>query len=409
MKTAVILLTLCAILIVPNYAQDNKSELDKLNKEIVTLYTKGELEEAVKVSDKVVKLGNKSKSIDKRTSAVYLATSARLKKEMFQKLRQRLLTERMDAKEYEEVRENANEYAVQSEENFKDAVEMFDDLKSDSQQAAFAKSQYAWLLYNHPGKPNRKIVTDPNKLERFEDAEKLYLEALASYDKSLGVDSNSSILTVFDLAEFYLNWSRFEKSIPFYERFIQTVEKKYGKDQATLAPALRSLSEIMILTERDSEAKKFANRISKITGKKEPEPKPNFDLRLRKKFSASKKQVLVETIDPADLMNGIETYNNTLAILRGGRRGEADTQYTFDSNSSIGIRNNRIWVEVLIDENGEVIEAKPISNEADKKKDDDLVKEAEKMVKSWKFEPFEYEGKKMKMRGFVTYTSTKVG
>lgn len=412
MKNIISTILLSLFLIVPTFSQSdnskNQNEINKLNQEILSLYQAGKLEQAIEISDKAVKLAKKDDLTDKFELAILSATSARLKKEMFQKLLQQIYAGQKSKEEYQKMRKELDGYAIDAEKDYEDAIKIFDDLKSDSQQAAAAKGQFAWILYKHPGKPQQKIITDPNKLERFEKAEKLYLESIDSYDKTLGQDSDSSLIASFDIGEFYLTWSKFEKAIPFYERFIKFFEKKYGSNQQSLVPALRALAEIAVMTEKETEADTLAKKINAITGKEET-PEPIFNLQLRKKFSASKTQVLVETIRPEDLTSGFETYNNRLAILRGGRRGEPDTKYNHSENSSFSIKNRTVMVEVLIDEKGEVEEAKAVFDENKKDSIKKLKQESEKAVKGWKFEPFEYKGEKRKMRGFVFYVTTKVG
>ncbi len=243
MKKIISIIFLCLFLIVPTFSQSdnskNQNEINKLNQEILSLYQAGKLEQAIEIADKAVKIAKKDDSTDKFELAILSATSARLKKEMFQKVLQQMYAEQKSKEEYQKLRKELDGYAIDAEKDYEDAIKIFDDLKSDSQQAA-AKSQFAWILYKHPGKPQQKIITDPNKLERFEKAEKLYLESIDSYVKTLGQDSDSSLIASFDVAEFYLTWSKFEKAIPFYERFIKFFEKKYGSDQQSLVPALSS-------------------------------------------------------------------------------------------------------------------------------------------------------------------------
>jgi tetratricopeptide (TPR) repeat protein len=407
MKKITLLFILITFLTIVSYSQNTDlSEVKKLNQEVINLYKAGNLEAAIKISEKLIKIEKKSNSSDKMNLAIITANTARMKKEMFQKLVRKMKTEKMNRNDYLKIFKQSDKYAIKAEEDFKDAIRIFDDLKSDSNQAAFAKSQYAWLLYNHRGKPDRKIVIDPTKPERYEEAEKMYLESLASYDKTLGKDADLSIIAVFDIAEFYLNWSKFEDSIPFYERFIQTVEKKYGKNQVSLTPALRSLADILVMTDRDAEANKLADRITAITGKKEPLPRPNFNLQLRKKYSASiGNQILISKVTA---QNNLGDVTSRQGLLRGGEFAASGTQYTYSDNASISIRNRSVWVQVTIDEEGNVIDADPVeskNSDADRTR---LEKEARDRVKDWKFKPFVYQGKARKMRAFVAYVSSKV-
>jgi hypothetical protein len=176
-----------------------------------------------------------------------------------------------------------------------------------------------------------------------------------------------------------LRYVKFEKALSNYQRFISTIEKKYGEDQKILIPALNSVADILVATNDDEKAKEIIKRITEIGGKEKDFPEADFILNGRMISPESSAKVSDKRVFAAQY-----TYTPTYRIIL---LSPMMTNSTYKS----------VPVKVLIDEDGGIIEATANI------KDEKLKKEAEEAVKEWRFYPFEYEGKRTKLRGYVIF------
>jgi hypothetical protein len=267
--------------------------------------------------------------------------------------------------------------AKSAEDRFRDSLNVYvRSGKGDSLPAAALRSELAWLLNNYLA-----ARTSPEIRARIDEAEKLYSESLAIQEKLAGGESDTTLRTVLACGDFYMRWVNFEKALPFYERYIAAVEKKQGANSKALVPALRGAVELLVITVREKEAGEIAKRISGITGKPEnlPVTFPRLALRGRN---------IVRVKNPR--FAPPESFNDP-GLLFSSAYGAG----VFAPMGGFKVRP--IAVSILVDENGNVVEAKAVEPGLKN------VEDVEKAAMNSKFRPFVYNGDAHKMRGAIIY------
>jgi hypothetical protein len=162
------------------------------------------------------------------------------------------------------------------------------------------------------------------------------------------------------------------------------VEKKFGNNDVRLAPALISYAHFLVTTDRRKEAEEMTNRIKSLPGR------DKFGLYVTAMMFARAESKIhlsfgrVPTGYSSD--RRVEVARNTnLNIWQ--RQGTSD--YVVSQRSKL------IYVTIMTDEMGNVIEVLP---ETDKK---DILKLVKEVASKWKFRPFIDEGVARKMCGRI--------
>lgn len=245
---------------------------------------------------------------------------------------------------------------------FKEVIKIYEkDLKIETNKLILTKLELAQFLIRDANEWNAKS-------EETKEADKLFYQALSLQEKLFGSNDDATLSLILTVANFSQKNADVEKSLPLYQKFIQLVKKKHGENSPILLPALREYASILVTVERQDEANEIIKKISDISGQIERLPEPTYDLSLRNtedKFSA--------------LMENPKTITTYLKKMKG------------------------LYVNVLIDENGRVIEARAGTTQERDIKGKNIQEKAEKEVREWRFKPFLYEGKTRKMRGVVLY------
>lgn len=344
------------------------SETQKLSEEIAVLYQKGEFDKAISRAEKIVEIEKKSGSTQNYATAI--VNLAILRKERFQlnlrkvrssqipaKERAALLNSKILQKDGEEAERLLNQVIAIHQ----------NELKTETPQLATAKNELAWLTYNYFDAGVDKDDTAQEKTvksrSRIDEAEKYFTEALALREKLLGADHDETLVTVLNFGDFYSRYVNFEKALPYYERFLDSKEKRYGKTHKSLVPALRSYAEVLVTTNQDEKAAEAVKQISQITGQNETLPKAdnNISLRITRPELARIQQIPVKE--------------------------EARKRY-----------KKQISVRVTIDEQGKVSEAAAAID------DSKLKAKVEEFAQGVKYRAFVYDGTARKMRGYVTFS-----
>lgn len=350
------------------------TESQKLSQDIAAFYQQGKFDKAIPLAEKLVEIQRKSGN--PQSLATALTNLAILRKERFQKAKRQLaLTQpppgtgipREQFEERIKSVEEMNEDGEQAEKLFREVLDIYQNqLKTESPQLAMAQNEFGWLLYNYFKQPEKNIdatTQTNNSRARIDEAEKLLTQALTLREKILGAEDDATLATVLNLAEFYRRFVNYEKALPFYERFLLAAEKKYGKSNKNLIPALRSFAQVLVTTNREAQAAEIVKQIAGITGQKEnlPQPTENLSLRIT--------------------------------------RSELERLQQIPSNKDVIRRYKRpIPVRVVIDENGKITEA--IADVDDEK----LKARIEQSIREISFRPFVYKGAPQKMRGVVSFS-----
>ena len=366
----------------PAMAQQNaKSEKQQMTDEVFALYQKGDFEEAVNLSEKLVKMEKNAKDSESYVNAVL--NLARIKRAFFVALQNELRAGGKSASEMRTLREKANRHADDAEELFREALEInTKNGREKTAQTADIKRDLAWIVSNH-SYSRRTDKVDRTRL-RIDEAEALLLDAIALSEQARKADSDETLLIVLEAGNFYYKYVNFEKALPFYERFIGVYGQKNGANHPDLVGALRPVAAIMFATFQDAEAAAAVKRIEAITKKSEPALTGEINLYLRSKDAvAATMPVMIEQNERA------QTYRN---IRRTSPTGNYSPQ-------SLGIITVPVAVEV--DETGKIV--KTVAKTTDEK----LKAEAEAAVAKWNVRPFSYNGTSRKMRGTLIYRKAR--
>lgn len=370
-------LILVLIFTLSSFSQDsNLSEKRKeLTAKVVNSLQGGKLDDAIEAGENLVKLEESIKSSDTVSYTNALLNLARMKRDVFIILTDQSLNGKIESRNLSAANKKARESARQADDFYHHALQLNENGgRAETAQTADIKGELGWLIYNYaPSKQNIDV------------SEKFLLESIALNEKVRGKDAEQTLFEVLKAGDFYNQWDNYEKALPFYERYIQTIEKTQGRNSPTLVNALRPLAKILFTTFQEQEAQDVVKRIEEITKKSEEMPRPDLDFHLRSKDSVAMTMKLIPIYQ--------EEMKNFRAMLKAQNR-------TLNSNNISQVSKlQRVLVNVEVDEEGKVTKAIADNDTKDKK----LAQRAEKEVSKWFVRPFFYNGIKRKMRGELFY------
>lgn len=346
---------------------------EALNQQIGKLFQQGKFADAIPLAEKAVE-------IEKRTSktseqyAIALTNLGVIRKEWVKQLRKRAAE--LDGNDRRKLLEDATEQGEKAKSIFRDALDVYAvTSKTETFGAASVKAQLAWTIHNFV-----VLYSIAKSREQIDEAERLFSESIATQERLGAADSDLLMRTVLDFADFYMKYVNFEKALPLYAKYSSAVERKYGGNSKGLVPALRAYKEIFSITERPDDAKKMAGRIESITGTPEGIT-PSFpSLTMRSRKIENVKNGAFIPIDFSDPNKAFSYGMGSGAFSPMGRA-----------------RMNSISVDILVDENGDVVEAKTSTPSK-------YSKEVETAAMASKFRPFLYENAAYKLRGRIAYS-----
>lgn len=416
MKRLLLPALFCLLFVLSAFPQENAGKAQQLNQQMMTLFQQGNLDEAAMLAESIVKIQRDEQPSKPQNLVNSLENLAEIKLARFKREIAEMNSPDLNPKNSKTISEKLQSDATDSEHILREALGLAAKISDDpTPQLIGLKNNLAWLLYNFfPPSPDPSVGFDKQSRDKFDslsrarfykrtgEAESLYNDALKRALSLSNEESDISLVSLFNLSEFEMAMGNFEAAIPHYEKCIDIIEKKYGKNSKNLLPPMESYAKVLVATDQDDRAFDIVSRIVRITGKSMSMPKAllNVSLRSDSAFTTSN----APTVEQKALANKerIELGSRS-SILASGVNGEAafarimaastfGRSYYEDSN---GIKLMRVAVRVLIDETGKVIEAEALTNDKDTKS------EAEKIVKGWKFDPVRDGGQSRKLKGYV--------
>ncbi|HEU4855177.1 MAG TPA: tetratricopeptide repeat protein [Nitrosospira sp.] len=239
-----LLLCLLLSLFLSMSAQAQSVEWQKLNKEVTTLYQKGQYDQAIAVAKKALDVAEKEPVPHPPTIATSLNNLALLYKSRGQYPQAESLYKRALA-----IREKAfgtdHPDVAQSLNNL---AGLFDTQGQYAQaEPLYKRSLAIWekaLGADHPD-----VATSLNNLAglyqtqgQYLQAESLYKRALAIKEKALGSDHPSLAMSLNNLAELYRIQGQYAQAEPLYKRSLAILEKALGADHPDVAQSLNNLA-----------------------------------------------------------------------------------------------------------------------------------------------------------------------
>ena len=360
-------------------AQEAKNKEKELADKVFASYQKGDLEQASEVGEKLVKLEKDSKDAFSYLNAVI--NLARIKREYYVALQNKLIGNQLSASEKRATAEKAVQNADDAELLFRQALELGEKSGNGrTAQTADIKRDLAWIISNHTYSGTKTVEKSRSRID---EAEALLLDSIALSEQTRGKDADETLFDALDAGDFYYKYVNFEKALPFYERFIQIFEQKHGTKQPDLVRALRPYANILFTTLQEQESAAAVKRIEEITQKPEAMPKGEIDLYLRSKDAVAYSAPIITEM------------NEKAEIFRNKLKAEGKTLNTGDISSMP--RAVTVPVKIEIDETGKITKATAVTD------DGKLRAEAEATVSKWIVRPFSYDGTSRKMRGILIY------
>ena len=355
----------------PIFAQD--ADVRTLNQQIATLYQQGNFDDAVPLAVKVIVIEKKAAK-NSVGHAMALTNLGQINKEKAKALRANL--KKFEPQNRFGALSESKASAERAKKYYREALNIFKELKAENTQPAIAlKNELAWIVANF-------TVSDSigESRSQIDEAERFYSEALTAADSLTPADVDTQMFTLQNFGDFYMKFVNFEKAQPLYERYLQLGEAKYGAKAKQLASGLRGMYEIYMFTDQAEEAKDVLSNLVKITGNT---AKPEIIFPVLTARSRGIAKVKADGFFYTDLTDLDRSWTTTREIQRKlTPPGQFTTKW--------------IEVEILVGEDGNVTEAKVLTPT----KYTDVVTEA---ALASKLRPFEYNGKRQKIRGKLIF------
>lgn len=267
----------------------------------------------------------------------------------------------------------------------------FEDIKVAKIKIELALSlkNFEPLTIDPQSPKGKRVLTWEEITKRIDKSQKLYSQALEILKKVLPQNDDEIILNTLALANFFTQTADFEKSLPLYEEYIIAVQQKYGNKAEYLIPILEIKATILRMI-GDNEFSKTSDEIAKISGNKTDLTNSALSVSGRTK-SLQYKGITGK--------NGFEAIYSTNSFFPEGTRSKVSGSDNFFNIKIVKYEITKVFV--VINENGEVVEANP---QTDNKK---LKEEVKEDVLRWKFNPLEYKGKIRRIEGFVYHYKEK--
>ena len=230
---------------------------------------------------------------------------------------------------------------------YKRALAIFEKASGpENAKVAGTLHQLGWLYYAQGDLPQ---------------AEESFKRSLAVREKALGPDHRDVAAALDMLAQFYQQQVKYSKAVDYYKRALAVKEKALGPNHKEVGEAAMKCACAMMQSGQRDEA---------------------LDLQIRAEMIRSGKKY-----DPNDFIPD--------SVLQGHAIYRAKPEYPV-AVSRAGISGSVI-IEVTVDENGKVIDAKSLCGP------NALVKPAVKAAFDWKFSPTLLNGKPTKVKGTITF------
>ncbi len=200
-------------------------------------------------------------------------------------------------------------------------------------------------------------------LGRTRDAESLLKRAVVVREKALGADRVEVADSLRHLAAFYQKIGKPKDSLPLYERIISLREKRFGLEGEELIETLEQGACALKQSNKYDEAKTLEDRIIRIGMKSHPELK----------------------YVSGGVLQGSATYRE---------------QPPYPPAAKAERLSGTIFIKVVIDENGNVVDARVVCGP------DLLAPDSLAAARKWRFKPTMLSGVPVKVQGILVFNFT---
>ena len=265
-------------------------------------------------------------------------------------------------------------------------VAYYSALGRDSREAALAFFEFADFDERHPLRDNRSPSLR-KMLDRLAKDRDFYTRSLEISERINGPQDELFLVTLFNLANNLFNCAEFELFIPVIEKFLLNVEKNLGRNWESVVHGLRLLAATKDAIGLTAEANAIRERILRLTK------------------TTDEASLAIINLSARALDFGYKGMNSKTGVvrleaIRYMRQSSNSTNQIPEKSGSLpddAALPDSILVLIKLDEDGNVTNA---NAQTDNVK---LKTKAETEVSKWRFRPFESNGTRRALSGFVSF------
>jgi TonB family protein len=262
------------------------------------------------------------------------------------------------------------------------------------------------------GAEHAETATAYTNLATIYQARKKYKEAAANFQKALSIyrqtpraGEKMTARVLNDLAFVYALDGDRKQAEQTYLLSLETAEKAYGKDSREILPFLKSFAEFYAFADKPDEAQQLFSRRYLLTAKYFP-PDGNELQEIEDEYychvslkPGEREKTLERNKKFHEVVRSVKASEKREILKSGMVNGFAKflAKPEYPANAKAKRASGTIPVRVVIDENGNVIEAKATCG------DIDLRQASEAAAKNSRFEPVKIDGQAVKVSGVLVY------
>ncbi len=241
--------------------------------------------------------------------------------------------------------------------------------------------------------------------KKYKEATENLQKAVAIYNLKPGANGKALAKTMDGLALAYALDGDKKRAGEIYVQALTVAENTYGKESADVVPFLRSLANFYAVAGKNDEAQEMFVRLYKTAAKNSKSENDKKQLQeIEDEFTC----FAVQSPKPDESLDREARFREAIrteeekesSILKGGIiNGKAKNlvKPEYPSTARDRMAQGVVPVNVTIDENGNVIEAKAICG------DKDLKSASEDAARKSKFSPTIFNGQAVKVTGIIVY------
>jgi TonB family protein len=243
-------------------------------------------------------------------------------------------------------------------------------------------------------------------------AKKKYKDAGASLQKALsilrsapGANEKTTARTLNDLAlALALDGDR-KQAEQTYLLALASAEKAFGKESREILPFLKTFAEFYVYVDKTDEARQLFVRRYLLAAKhfapdarEFQEIEDDFYCLIALK-STNQKEDIEKNVEFVEAVRGVKPVGKYKILESGFLNGKATylPKPNYPASAKARRATGSVTVRILVDEKGNVTEAKALCG------DDDLKSASEQSAKGAKFAPATIDGQPVKVSGFIVY------
>lgn len=304
-------------------------------------------------------------------------------------------------------KENLKQVNQQTVASFK--AGKYDDALKFAQQAVDLSVKVFGAEHAETATAYTNLATIYQAKKKYEEAAANFQRALSIYRSTTGADEKRTARVLDDLAFVYALDGDRKLAEQTYHLALESAEKAYGKESREILPFLKSFAQFYAFADKPDEAQQLFIRRYLLAAKYVPasgggelqEIEDEYFCHVALK-SANREKAVERNEKFVEAVSSVKSGEPRKIIKKGVVNGMAKllARPEYPANAKAKRATGSIPVRVVIDENGNVAEAKAICG------DIDLRQASEAASKNSRFEPVKIDGQPVKVSGIIVYNFT---